>query len=131
MIFAKGMPSEMPAIQAAADILFVGLSFETRFPLLINTSSPGKTCEYLASGRPILVHAPKECYVAAYATERGFAHVVGENNVEALKRGILKLVSDQDYAKQLVANAFATARLNHDAREISARFQQLLFSYQI
>ena len=126
IVFARGLPEEMSAIQKSADILFVGLSFDTRYPLLINTSSPGKTCEYLISGRPILIHAPKDSYVAEYARKRGFACVVDENDVEALKQGILKLVSDKAYVGQLASNAWETALLNHDAREKSTRLQRLL-----
>jgi glycosyltransferase involved in cell wall biosynthesis len=126
VIFARGLPHEMRAIQASADILFVGLSFDTRYPLLINTSSPGKTCEYLISARPILIHAPKESYIATYARQHGFAHVVDENSVEVLKNGILRLISDQDYASALVSNAWKTALLNNNAKDVSTSFQRLL-----
>ncbi len=126
VVFARGVPREMPAIQKSADILFTGLSFETPHPLLINTSSPGKTCEYMISGRPILIHAPKESYIAKYAKQGGFACVVDENSVESLKRGIEKLISDKGYAEQLVSKAWKTALTNHNAEEVSASLQQCL-----
>lgn len=126
VVFARGFPQEMPAIQKSADILFVGLSFDTRYTLLINTSSPGKTCEYLISGRPILVHAPKDSYIAKYAQQHGFACVVGDNDVEALKQGILRLISDRDYVHQIVSKAWKTAVLNHNAKEVSATLRRLL-----
>jgi glycosyltransferase involved in cell wall biosynthesis len=126
VILARGLPHEMAAIQASADILFLGLSFDTRYPLLINTSSPGKTYEYLTSGRPILVHAPKESYIVSYAREHGFAHVVDENSIAALKSGILRVMSDRDYSRWLVSNACNTARLYHDARKTAAQLQRFL-----
>lgn len=126
VVFARGLPQDMTAIQKSADILFVGLSFDTRYPLLINTSSPGKTCEYLISGRPILIHAPKESYIAKYARDRGFACVVDENDVEALKQGILKLISDKEYVSQITSNAWKTAIMSHNAKEMSNRLQQSL-----
>jgi len=126
LVFAHGLPREMPAIQKSADILFTGLSFETAHPLLINTSSPGKTCEYMISGRPILLHAPQESYIARYAQRHGFACVVDRNDVESLKRAIERLISDGEYRKQLVSNAWTTALANHNAEEVSATFQRCL-----
>jgi len=127
VVFARGLPHEMPAIQASADILFVGLSFNTRYPLLINTSSPGKTCEYMISRRPILIHAPKESYIAKYARQHGFACVVDENDREALKQEIMKLISYKDTVSRIVSNAWKTALTNHNAEEVSAALQRLLF----
>ncbi len=127
VIFAAGLPQEMPAIQRSVDILFVGLSFGTKYPLLINTSSPGKTYEYMISGTPLLVHAPKESWIASYAREHDFACVVDEDSVDALKRGILKLVENKDFAKSIISNAWETALLNHDADRTSAVLQRFFF----
>ena len=49
---------EILRMQADADVLFLPLAFESPYPSLIRTSNPGKMGEYLAAGRPILVHAP-------------------------------------------------------------------------
>jgi glycosyltransferase involved in cell wall biosynthesis len=126
VIFARGLPREMPAIQRSADILFVGLSFETPYPLLISTSSPGKTCEYMISGTPILVHAPQNSHISKYARQYGFACVVDQNDVESLRQGIERLISNREYAEQLVSNAWNTALANHDAERVSANFQEYL-----
>jgi len=115
VIFAKGLPSEMPEIQKSADILFVPLSFKTKYLLLINTSSPGKTYEYLTSERPILIHAPKGSYIAEYAKKHNFALVVDEENIEKLKEAIISLILDEELVKKLVNNAWQTAISNHDA----------------
>jgi glycosyltransferase involved in cell wall biosynthesis len=123
VVFAHGLPQDMPAIQNSADILFTGLSFGTSHPLLINTSSPGKTCEYMISSRPILMHAPRESYIARYAKQHGFACVVDQNDIESLKQGIERLISDKVYAEELVSNAWKTALANHNAEEVSASFQ--------
>lgn len=126
VIFARGLPQEMAGIQKSADILFVGLSFNTRYPLLINTSSPGKACEYLISGRPILIHAPKESYIAKYGRQHGFAHVADEDSIKELKNGILRLISDGDYAGKLISNASKTGLSNHDDKAVSTRMQRVL-----
>lgn len=113
--FKSGSPEEMSNIQNSADILFAALGFKTKYSLLINTSSPGKTYEYMASGKPILIHAPKDSYIAKYAKKYNFACVVDENNVKMLKEAILKLIQDKEYAIKIVNNARQVLYLNHDA----------------
>ncbi len=113
----------MSEIQRSADILFVPLSFKTKYPLVINTSSPGKTYEYLVSGRPILIHAPRSSYLAKYAKKQNFALVVDEENIEKLKEAIKKLIYDKLLVNQLVENAWQTSLLNHNAEKNSEFFQ--------
>jgi len=126
VFFTSAAPTEMPNIQKSADILLVSLSFDSKFSLLINTSSPGKTYEYLVSGRPILVFAPKDSYVSEYARKHDFALVVDAPDNERLKRAIIKLATDKKMAEKLVGNAFKTAELNHNACKSSKLFQSYL-----
>jgi len=123
VVFAKGLPFEMREIQKSADILFVPLAFKTRYSLLINTSSPGKTFEYLVSGRPILIHAPKGSYITEYAKKQKFALVVDEESIDKLKEAIKRLIFDKALVKQLINNAWQIAILNHDAEKNSRLFQ--------
>lgn len=51
------------AAQRAADILVLPLAFDSAIPEVIRSSAPAKAAEYLASGRPVLVHAPAGAYV--------------------------------------------------------------------
>lgn len=124
VIFAQGLPQEMPEIQKSADILFVPLSFKTKYTLVINTSSPGKTYEYLVSGRPILIHAPRKSYLAQYIKKHNCGLVVDEENIEQLKEAIKKLIFNKTLVKELVKNAWQTAILNHDAKLNSQKFQE-------
>jgi glycosyltransferase involved in cell wall biosynthesis len=124
VIFAQGLPSEMSQIQKSADILFVPLSFKTKHKLLINTSSPGKTCECLVSGRPTLIHAPKGSYIAEYAKKHNFALVVDEENIEKLKEAIIELITNKQLVKKLTVNAWQTALSYHDASKNSEKFQK-------
>lgn len=127
IIFDKVSPSKAKAVQKNTDILFVGLTFNKKYSLLINTSSPGKTYEYLISGRPILIHAPKDSYLSQYAKKHNFALVIDEPDIEKLKRGILELIQNQDLAKNLVENAKKTAILYHDAKKNSFEFQRFFY----
>ena len=117
--FKSGRPEEMAALQAAADILFVPLSWPKESALVANTSFPGKMPEYLASGRPILVHAPPESYLIAHAKETGAGAAVDVPDVSVLRETMERILLDPDYGKTLVAHALAAFAASHDARKNS------------
>jgi len=111
IIFTSLTPKKIPDALKNADILFLPLSWNTPSPEVIEMAVPGKTAEYLASGTPILVHAPADCYLSKYAKERGFAHVVDTEDILALQNGIRKILTDKEYSKNLVVNA---QKASHD-----------------
>ena len=71
-------PEEMPRIQQDADVLFLPLSLDSRYPELIRTSAPAKLGEYLAAGRPILAHVPGDSFVATFLNEHQCGTVVSD-----------------------------------------------------
>ena len=116
---------EIPSIQKEADILFLPFSFNSPYPLLIKNASPSKMPEYLAAGKPILVHAPRDCYVSHYAKENGFGFVVDKPDLGELRRAIFLLLEDRDLRERLGQNALETAK-KHDAKLVSHRLQEYL-----
>ena len=42
-----------------ADAVFLGLSFGSDHPEVIKTATPARLPEYMASGTPLIVHAPR------------------------------------------------------------------------
>ncbi|MHB8469202.1 MAG: glycosyltransferase family protein [Gaiellaceae bacterium] len=101
--------------QRAADILFLPMAFDGNRDVT-RTASPGKLPEYLAAGRPILVHAPAEAYIACYAREQGFAEVVDERDVRGLAGAVAQLAGDDLRREELVAAARATLERHKAAR---------------
>src|SRR5947209_17739116 len=85
---------EMPGVQRDADVLFLALGFRTPYPEINITAAPGKVGEYLASGRPVLVHAPRGSFVSWYFREHECGLVVDEDDPRALARGLVKLLGD-------------------------------------
>lgn len=124
-------PEEMPKIQNEADILFLPLSWNTPSQAIIDTATPGKLTDYLIAGKPILVHAPASSYLVKYAKERNFALSIDEENVELLKAGIKKILTEPIYAEELVKNAQATFFENHDANKNAEKFKKIFFSEHI
>jgi glycosyltransferase involved in cell wall biosynthesis len=113
---------DIPAVQAQADILFLPLAFKTIAPLVIETALPAKTPEYMASGIPILVHAPYTTYLVEYARKEQWGLVVDVNEPQPLADAIKTLSSDISLRRTLAKRAFEVARERHDQASISAAY---------
>lgn len=72
-----------------------------------------------------MIHAPASTYLVKYARENNFALVVDEDNIDKLKEGIIKLISDKKLQIQLVKNAKKTFFRNHDANKNAEFFRSL------
>jgi glycosyltransferase involved in cell wall biosynthesis len=114
--------TEMPSLQTDADILFLPLAFDSPFPALIRSSSPAKMGEYLAAGRPVLVHAPHDSFVAHYFGQHGCGVVVGELEPAALAAGLRMLLEDDDLRKRVSEAARARALADFDIEDARASF---------
>ena len=107
------------ALQTDADLLFLPLAFETTIPELIRTSSPGKMGEYLASGRPVLVHAPSDSFVAWYFREHDCGIVVEALSPAAMTDGLRRSM-DASVTTRVVANARRRAEVDFSAAAADA-----------
>lgn len=112
-------------VQKQADILFLPNSFDRVHSKILKTASPVKMSEYLASGVPILVHAPPYAYISWYARKYGWGLVVDKPNPGLLKEAILKLLSNKKLQQDLVKNAQQTALL-HDQDRVAGIFKKAL-----
>ena len=116
----------MSAIQRNADILFLPLAFRSKFPEVIKTSSPGKIGEYLASKKPILVHAPKDSFVSWYFRKYHCGLVVDQDNPQLLAKAIERLLKDTQLQQTLSENAYVRANEDYDLRMAQKKFEQIL-----
>jgi glycosyltransferase involved in cell wall biosynthesis len=102
---------EIPQRLRQADIVLLPHSFDyppqSRDDFL--TIFPTKTIEYLFSGRPILAHAPADCFLTRFLLENDCALVVDCANVDALTAAIARLRADAALRRRLVSNALKTA----------------------
>jgi glycosyltransferase involved in cell wall biosynthesis len=117
--------SKMPEIQTDADILFMPLAFNSPYPEIIKTASPGKLPEYLAALRPILVHAPSEAYISWYARERGWGEVVDVLDKNVLKQAIERILYDQEYEAKLIENSKKTI-VDHESIAVATKLMNSL-----
>ncbi|MFC1590762.1 glycosyltransferase [Candidatus Omnitrophota bacterium] len=128
-IFCSGfVPNrDLMSIQREADVLFLPMSFHAAGTdaNVIRTASPSKISEYLAAGRPILVHAPSDSYVAWYARKHEFALIVDKDDSDMLRDAIIELSRNEPLRKRLVSNAQRTVGL-HDASKVSGDLMNAL-----
>ena len=117
---------ESASVQRDADILFLPLAFRSSAQAVIRTSAPGKMGEYLASGRPVLIHAPADTFIAWYGREYACAHVVSDPDPAAIAQGIRRLSEDRAYSAELVRAARARAEVDFSPRAAQERFAVVL-----
>ena len=123
-------PSHVWEVQRQADILFLPLAFNSPIPEVIKTSAPGKMGEYLASGRPVLVHAPADSYVSWYFKEHACGMVVDWNEPAGLAQAIRRILDDAALRQQLRKNAQARARTDFSLMVAQAEFVKLFQSVE-
>ncbi|MGD1046147.1 MAG: hypothetical protein ABR936_12640 [Bacteroidota bacterium] len=105
-----------------ADILFLPLSFKQSDSIIVKAAFPSKTMDYLAAQRPILIHAPEDCFIVKYAKERMFAEVVTENNIVPLAEAIELLLFNKEKQQELIENSYTTL-LRHKS---SQKYRELI-----
>jgi len=118
--------SKMPEIQGRASLLFLPLAWDTKGPDIIETATPGKFTDYLAAGRPILIHAPDYAYVSKYAKKEKLGLVVDKNDVQYLANTIREFLLHPDQALTYVQNARRIFSQNHDARKNAKKLTEIL-----
>jgi glycosyltransferase involved in cell wall biosynthesis len=114
----------IPAIQQEADILFLPLSIRSPYPDMVKTSAPGKMGEYLASKRPILVHAPKDSFVAWYFRKYQCGLVVDDDDPKILAVAVARLLQDKELRKTITENAYERAKIDFDLSAARKKFME-------
>jgi glycosyltransferase involved in cell wall biosynthesis len=119
-------PSEMPGVQREADLLFLPLAFNSPYPDLVRTSATTKLGEYLATGRPVLVHAPPDSFVSWYFREHDCGVLVDRLDPAALAEAIKNVLGDDALRQRLGARAWERARSDFDINAARSKFWNLL-----
>jgi glycosyltransferase involved in cell wall biosynthesis len=97
-------------LQQSADVLFLPLAFDSPIPEVIRSSAPAKLGEYLAAGRPILVHAPAGSFVTELIRGAEAGLVVDTPDPRRLAVALTTLASDAGLRERMVLNANRLAR---------------------
>jgi glycosyltransferase involved in cell wall biosynthesis len=119
-------PLEAYRVQRQADILFLPLSFTSGIPEVIKTSAPGKMGEYMATGRPILAHAPAGSFVSWYFRKHECGAVVEQSDSTILARAIQQILEDKDFGRRIGEKARARAKGDFSLVAARTKFLKLL-----
>jgi glycosyltransferase involved in cell wall biosynthesis len=119
-------PGEAENTQRDADILFLPLSFNSGIPEVIRTAAPVKMGEYLASGRPIIAHAPPDSFVSWYFRKHDCGILVDQNEPDALAEAIERLLADDQLRGTISENARKRAQIDFSLALAQATFLDLL-----
>ncbi|MEI7831943.1 MAG: glycosyltransferase [bacterium] len=125
-LHSHAVQTEIPEIQQQADVLFLPLAFNSPYPELVKTSEPGKMGEYLAAGRPVLVHAPADAYICWYFRTHACGIVVDRNDPAVLAQALAALIADRKLQDDLVAQALACAEADFSVTVAQRNFAELL-----
>ncbi len=115
-------PIQSRGVQQQADILILPLAFESPIQEVVRTSAPGKLGEYLASGRPVLVHAPADAFVSWYCKQQGCGIVVDEKRPELLAAGIRSILEDEAMRERILDKARAAAKRDFSLPAVRAAY---------
>lgn len=113
-------------VQREADILFLPLSFSSRIASVIRTSAPGKMGEYLASGRPILVHGPRNSYIVKYFSSHRCGEIVCDPKELPLKNAICRILEDRENARVLGNRARQRAIMDFSKNSMEKHFDNII-----
>jgi glycosyltransferase involved in cell wall biosynthesis len=115
--------AEVKRLQSGAHVLIAPLSHKNGSIEEVRTVFSTKLCEYLVSGRPIIVFAPADSYHAESASRNCWAYVVTEDSPAALAEAIVRVVTNEGLAGRLVRGALAEAR-SRSARRHAERLHE-------
>ena len=105
--------------QKEADLLFLGLAFESNIQPVINTAFPAKLVEYLASGRPVLACVPEQSFVSFYLSTYFLGEVLNSNRpdciahtLQTIKTGKNDFSAERQNARKIVAEQHNEGKLS-------------------
>jgi len=116
---------EAQSAQQRATVLFLPLAFNSPYPDVIRTSAPGKMGEYLANGRPVLVHAPRDSFVSWYFRQHRCGVVADENNPGAVLRALEEIIENKELRRLISRNGIERARSDFCLETAQNAFHQL------
>jgi len=126
VLHAPRGPSEIPAIQRGAGLLFLPLAFHSPYPELVRTSATTKMGEYMAARRPVLVHAPEDSFVSWYFREHRCGVVVDRDDPAALAVALAAVLADEASQAEMIERGWERVRSDFRVESARARLAEVL-----
>lgn len=116
----------LPSYLKGADALFIAEGFDTEFAKMIRYSVSTKAHLFMLAQRPIVVYGNAMTGVVAYAKQAGWANVVDQRSTDLLAAAMRELLTDDGYARRLVASADVVFERNHNSKFVRRQLLWLL-----
>ena len=125
--FRDPVPHESyPALLPNYDMAVIPLDFDKDGLRFVQFSMPTKASEYMISGTPVLVYADCRTALSQYAIQEKWGYVVSENDSEALKNAIRKIMKDEQLRERLGKRARNISINNENAETVVKNFRKVL-----
>lgn len=118
----------LPAVFSEADFLILPYDFSVESLSYIRYSMPTKASEYMASGTPIIIFAPKDTALVQYAEKYNWAAVVTDNSIDVLAEKVRELFLDESLREQIAKTAKNIAEKRHSSKLVGKEFQQMILT---
>lgn len=112
---------------AKADVLYLPLSFEPKLDRIANLAMPTKFSEYLASGRPVIFHVPRESEVHVLAAGAGLPLTLDTVDPAAIHAFLSRLGSEGIDAADYHAKAQALLESEFNQLKLRQRLAEACF----
>lgn len=119
---------KLPKVFANADILVLPYDFSRESLTYIKYSMPTKAPEYMASGTPIIIFAPKDTALVQYAEKYNWAIVVTENSIQVLSKKLKNLILNKSFREQVAKTAKNIAETRHGSEFVAREFEQMILT---
>lgn len=116
----------IPEIFSKADILLLANDFSAKAIKFLRLSMPTKASEYMISGTPVLVYAPKETAVSKFFSQNDCGYCLTSQSQEEITKAIQFLISNEEYRKRICYNAVNLAKERFGAEKVRKEFQNML-----
>jgi len=115
--------TKMSSVIPKYNLLYFPLGFDNKTKKIYNVSMSTKISEYMISGTPILVHAPKNTAYFQYAKEGQWGYLLNTDKKNDLRKALMELIQDEKLRAKLGSKAKEMAIKNHDAKIIRDNFR--------
>jgi glycosyltransferase involved in cell wall biosynthesis len=118
----------VPALLSEYDLLLLPLDFTRSGFKYAQYSIPTKASEYMMSGTPIIVFAPKETAISRFCSDHECGYCITDNSEKSVSDAIEFLVINKVHREKISSNAVRLAAQLFDANKVRNEFQQLLIN---
>lgn len=116
---------QIPQLFCSYDLLVLPLDFDSKF---LTLSMPTKVSEYMISGTPTLIFAPKNTALTEYAMNYQWGYVISNNEESEIEIAILDFVHNESTRRKYGLKAKEIAIERHNSDKVRLDFRKLLNS---